>query len=62
VDVEDGHLSCVLFHLANIAYRVGRTIEVDVESETVKNDTDAQRLVNDGDRGYREPYIVPNEV
>jgi len=62
VDVEDGHLSCALFHLANIAYRVGRTIEVDIENETVKNDTEAQRLVNDGDRGYREPYVVPKEV
>jgi predicted dehydrogenase len=54
--VEEGHLSCALVHLANASYRLGRTLNLDPETEQVIGDEEANRLL----RGtYREPYVVP---
>ena len=59
-DVEEGHLSTLLGHLANISYRVGnRQLFFDPVSETFTNSEDANRLL---DRTYREPWLMPNEV
>ncbi len=60
--IEEGHISCTLVHLANVSYRLGRTLEFDPETEQVKGDDEANRLLRDADRGYREPYAVPEEV
>ncbi len=60
--IEEGHISCTLVHLANVAYRLGRTLKFDPETEQVIGDDDANRLLRDADRGYREPYVVPEEV
>jgi hypothetical protein len=60
--VEEGHISCTLLHLGNVAYRLGRTLRFDPETETVIGDLEATRLLRDGDRGYRKPYVVPERV
>jgi hypothetical protein len=58
-DVLEGHLSTSMCHLCNIAYRTGRTVVFDSESETCIGDEEANRLVS---REYRYPYVVPEEV
>lgn len=59
---EEGYLSCALIHLANASYRLGRTLIFDSETQQVKNDDEANHLLRDGDRGYRPPFVVPEEV
>ena len=58
-EIEEGAMSCTLMHLANISYRVGRTLHWDEKTWTVKNDPEANRLLT---RQYRAPYIVPAKV
>jgi len=60
--VEEGYISCALLHLANASYRLGRTLNFDPETEAVIGDDEANQLLRDGDRGYRDPYVVPQEV
>ncbi len=55
-DVEDGHLSSALCHVANVAYRVKRSIEIDPATEQVVGDAEANALLT---RNYRAPYVVP---
>ena len=58
-DILEGHLSSTLPHLANIAYRVGRTLRFDGKTETIPGDAEANRLLT---REYRDPYHVPERV
>jgi hypothetical protein len=58
-EIEEGALSCVLVHLANISYRLGRTLHWDEKTWTVKNDPEATKMLT---REYRAPYIVPASV
>ncbi|MCP4886465.1 MAG: Gfo/Idh/MocA family oxidoreductase [Planctomycetaceae bacterium] len=58
-DIEQGHYSSTLCHLANIAYRVDRTVKFDPESESFVGDTDADELLT---RPDREGYTVPQKV
>ena len=60
--VEEGHISCAMVHLANVSYRLGRSLRFDRDTETVVGDDDANRLLRDQDRGYRSPFVVPEEV
>jgi len=60
--IEEGHLSCALVHLANASYRLGRSLNFDPETEQVIGDEEANRLLRDGDRGYRAPFVVPEQV
>ena len=60
--VEEGHMSCALVHLANASYRLGRTIQFNPETQQVIGDEEAERLLRDGDRGYRAPFVVPDVV
>jgi predicted dehydrogenase len=60
--IEEGHLSATLVHLANVSYRLGRTLNFDPETEQVIADEEANRLLRGDDRGYREPFIVPEKV
>ncbi|HON66442.1 MAG TPA: gfo/Idh/MocA family oxidoreductase, partial [Phycisphaerae bacterium] len=52
----DGHLTSAHCHLANIAYRTGRTITFDPKQETIIGDSEASALLT---RDYREPFVVP---
>jgi predicted dehydrogenase len=60
--VEEGHMSCTLIHLANASYRLGRTIHFKPDTQEINGDQEAMRLLRDGDRGYRAPYVVPEKV
>jgi predicted dehydrogenase len=53
--IEEGHKSAALCHLANIAYRVGRTLEFDPDTESCSGDAEANALLT---RDYREPFVV----
>ena len=57
--IQEGFYSCALIHLANISYRLGRTINFDPETQTIKNDEQAASMLT---RQYREPYSIPKEV
>lgn len=57
--IEEGFYSCALIHLANISYRLGRTINFDPDTQTIINDEDATNMLI-GE--YREPYIIPKEI
>jgi predicted dehydrogenase len=60
--IEEGHISAALVHLANASYRLRRALQFDPETEQVIGDDEANRLLRDGDRGYRPPFVVPEEV
>ena len=54
-EIEEGHKSAAMCHLANVSYRLGRTLEFDPATETCPGDKDANALLT---REYREPYVV----
>jgi len=58
-EIEEGAMSCVLMHLANVSYRLGRTLNWDEKTWTVKGDAEATKMLT---RNYRAPYIVPAKV
>jgi predicted dehydrogenase len=58
-EVEEGAASTVLVHLANISYRVGRTIHFDPATQAIVGDAEASKL---GTREYRRPFVVPDKV
>ena len=58
-EVEEGAASTVLVHLANISYRLGRTIHFDPDTMSIKDDAEATRMMT---RKYRAPFIVPEKV
>ena len=58
-DILEGHLSTALCHLANISYRVGRSLTFDGAKETFVGDAEADRLLT---REYRKPFTVPDRV
>jgi predicted dehydrogenase len=60
--IEEGYASCVMLHLANASYRLGRTIYFNPDAQTVVGDEEAEIMVRDGGRGYRPPFVVPEEV
>jgi predicted dehydrogenase len=60
--IEEGHISCALVHMANASYRLGRELRVDPGSGQVVGDAEADRLLSGQDRGYRAPFVVPEEV
>ncbi len=55
----EGHRSSALSHYALTGARVNRVLEIDPETEMVKNDDEANTYLT---REYREPFTVPNEV
>jgi predicted dehydrogenase len=60
--IEEGHISCALVHLANASYRLGRTLNFNPETQQAIGDPEADVLLRDGDRGYRAPFAVPEEI
>jgi predicted dehydrogenase len=58
-EVEQGHLSTALCHLANISFRTGRKLAFDPETETFPHDAEANKYLR---RAYRKPYEVPDKV
>ncbi len=60
--VEEAHYSCTLIHLANASYRLGRTIHFVPDKEEVNGDPQAAELLREEERGYRTPFVVPENV
>jgi predicted dehydrogenase len=58
-EVQEGALSCNLMHLANISYRVGRTLHWDSKTMTCVGDPEANQMLT---RAYRVPFVVPKDV
>jgi predicted dehydrogenase len=58
-EIEEGALSCNLVHLANISYRLGRTLHWDAKTMTCVDDAEANKMLT---RAYRTPYVVPTTV
>jgi len=58
-NITEGHLSCTLIHLANVSYRLGRTLNIDPKSQTVRNDREANQMLT---RNYRSPFVIPAKV
>ncbi len=58
-DIEEGHLSSALPHLANISYLVGRDLTFDGKKEKFVGDKEADKLLA---RKYRTPYVVLAKV
>jgi len=57
--IEEGAISTTLVHLANISYRVGRTLQFDAETYSCVDDAEANTLFR---REYRAPFVVPDRV
>jgi predicted dehydrogenase len=58
-DIEQGHLSTAVCHLAKIAWKLGRTVQFDAKTERFVGAAEADALLT---RDYRPPYVVPAEV
>ncbi len=57
--IEEGAISTTLVHLANISYRLGRTLHFDAASYSVTGDAAANKMFR---REYRKPFVVPDKV
>lgn len=58
-DVEQGHLSTTICHLARISNQLKRSVHLDPKTERFVNDEEANQLLK---REYRAPYVVPEQV
>lgn len=58
-EIEEGHLSAAVCHLANIACELERTLTFDPAAEKFVGDPDADKLLS---RAYRPPYLLPEQV
>jgi predicted dehydrogenase len=57
--VETVHTSSALAHLANISYRLRRSLEFDPAAERFRSDTEADALIR---REYRPPFVIPESI
>jgi hypothetical protein len=59
-DIEEGHRSTLLAHLANTSYRVGnQRLLFDSATEQYTNCAEANKLLK---RTYREPWVLKDQV
>ncbi len=58
-DIAIGARSAAFCHLANVAYRCGRTLRVSEATGQFLNDAEANSMWS---RNYRAPYVVPEAV
>jgi len=56
-DIEEGHDSALLCHLGNIAYRTGKRLLFDSQTETFFDDEANQYLGRDYRKGYELPQV-----
>jgi len=55
-EIAEGAISTTLIHLANISYRLGRTVNFDAASYACVNDKEANEMFT---RNYRHGFVVP---
>jgi hypothetical protein len=58
-EIEEGHLSTTLAHLANISFRLKRALKFDPATEKFVGDAEANAMLT---RKYREPFSLPDSV
>jgi predicted dehydrogenase len=58
-DIEEGHMSAALVHLALASYRTGRKLTFDPDAEIFPDDEDANSYLT---RDYRSPYELPETI
>ena len=59
-DVEQGHYSVLLCHLANISYRAGnQKLTFNPKTESFVNSPQANKYLK---RTYRPPWVIPDEI
>lgn len=58
-DVQEGHRSTSLCHLANISYRLGRELHFNDRNYRFVGDEEADTFLS---KEYRFPYVVPENV
>ena len=59
-DVEEGHLSILLHHIANISYRLGnQKLKFDPKTETITNIKEANKYLR---RRDRKPWVIPDKI
>lgn len=58
--IEGGVHSCMVMHLGNISYRLGRSLEFDPQKMKFKNDDAANAMISREE--YRAPYVIPEQV
>lgn len=59
-DVEQGHYSALLCHLANISYRAGnQKLTLDPKTESFVNVPEANKYLK---RTYRHPWVIPDRI
>jgi hypothetical protein len=58
-EIEIGARSAAFCHLANISYRVGRTLRMNQSTGRILADEEANSMLT---RNYRKPYVVPQNV
>ena len=56
-EIEEGAISTMLVHLANISYRLGRTVYFDPETYSCQGDPEATAMFTRA--RYRPPFAVP---
>jgi predicted dehydrogenase len=56
---EEAFISCAHIHLGNIAYRLGRSLDFDTQTQTFKGDDEASQMLK---VHYRDPFVVPEIV
>ncbi len=54
--IEEGAISTILVHLANISYRLGRSVKFDAETYTCPGDREATAMFT---HPYRRPFELP---
>jgi hypothetical protein len=59
-EINEGHYSSALPHLANISYRLGRGVKFNGDTEKFVNDPEADSMLKR--KEYRKPYVVPDKV
>ena len=57
--IEEGAISCTLMHLANISYRLGRSLRFDAQTLSCVGDKEANAMFT---YDYRKPFVVPETV
>jgi hypothetical protein len=58
--IDEGMPTVTLIHLANISYRLGRTLYFDPATLTCKGDAEANKMFTR--TAYRAPFVVPEKV
>ncbi len=57
--IEEGHKSTMLVNLANVSYRLGRTLNFDGKTQKIVGDDEANQLLHGT---FRAPFSIPAKV